>query len=111
LSFSSTVQRYKAEAPRTPSAPVRDDRRLGTVPNGANDSSSSASVVSKERFPTKSFIYKKTICANAAAQPFPGIGYQITNEEVLTDDPPCYEQKTNDRRGLIWYPQKIKEKS
>ena len=35
------------------------------------------------------------ICANAAAQPFPGIGFQITNEEVLTDDLPCYEQKTN----------------
>jgi len=46
------------------------------------------------------------ICANAAAQPFPGIGLQITNEEVLTDDLPCYEQKTNDKRSLIWYPQK-----
>ena len=33
------------------------------------------------------------ICANAAAQPFPGIGFQITNEEVLTDDLPCYEQE------------------
>jgi hypothetical protein len=39
------------------------------------------------------------ICANAAAQPFPGIGFQITNEEVLTDDLPCYEQKTNDKPG------------
>jgi hypothetical protein len=76
-----------------------------TVPNGANNFSSSASVVSKERFPTKSFILKM-ICANAAAQPFPGIGLQITNEEVLTDDLPCYEQKTNDKRSLIWYPQK-----
>jgi hypothetical protein len=47
----------------------------------------------------------------AAALPFPGIGFQITNEEVLTDDLPCYEQKTNDKRRLIWYPQKIKEKS
>src|SRR6516162_2913955 len=64
-----------------------------TVPNGANNSSSSASVVSKERFPTKKFHIKKMICANAAAQPFPGIGFQITNEEVLTDDLPCYEQK------------------
>jgi hypothetical protein len=45
------------------------------------------------------------------AQPFPGIGFQITNEEALTDDLPRYEQKTNDRRILIWYPQKIKEKS
>jgi hypothetical protein len=51
------------------------------------------------------------ICANAAAQPFPGIGFQITNEEVLTEDLPCYEQKTNDKRRFTWYPQKIKEKS
>ena len=51
------------------------------------------------------------ICPNAAAQPFPGIGLQITNEEVLTDDLPCYEQKTNDNCSLIWYSQKIKEKS
>jgi len=45
------------------------------------------------------------------AQPFPGIGFQITNEEALTDDLPCYEQKTNDKHRLTWYPQKIKEKS
>src|SRR6516165_7838275 len=62
----------------------------------------------KKDFPQK-VSYKKMICANAAAQPFPGIGFQITNEEVLTDDLPCYEQKTNDRRRLIWYPQKSRK--
>jgi len=35
--------------------------------------------------------------------------FQITNEELLTDDLPCYEQKTNDKPRLTWYPQKTKE--
>ena len=28
-----------------------------------------------------------------AAEPFPGIGFQITTQEIPTDDLPCYEQE------------------
>jgi len=28
-----------------------------------------------------------------AAEPFPGIGFQITIQEIPTDDLPCYEQE------------------
>jgi len=54
----------------------------------------------RKDFPQK-VSYKKMICAK----------FQITNEELLTDDLPCYQQKTNDKPRLTWYPEKIKEKS
>jgi len=111
LSFSSTVQRYKAKAPRTPGALVRDDPRFGDRSEWSKQFLKFCFRCIKGKISHKKFHIKKMICANAAAQPFPGIGFQITNEEVLTDDLPCYEQKTNDKRRLIWYPQKIKEKS
>jgi hypothetical protein len=37
-----------------------------------------------------------------AAEPFPGIGFQITIQEIPIDDLPCYEQEQTDPRfGLI----------
>ena len=37
-----------------------------------------------------------------AVEPFPGIGFQITIQEIPIDDLPCYEQEQTDRSlGVI----------
>ena len=40
-----------------------------------------------------------------AADPFPGIGFQITIQEIPTDDLPCYEQE---QTGLKTRPDRLK---
>jgi hypothetical protein len=108
LSFSSTVQRYKAEAPRTSGALVRDDRRVNDRSERSEQFLKFCFRCIKGKISYKKFHKKDDLRECQLPEPFPRIGFQITNEELLTDDLPCYEQKTNDRATFNRYPEKIK---
>jgi hypothetical protein len=93
LSFSSIVQRYKAEAPRTSGALLRDDRRVNDCPERSEQCLKFCFRCIKGKISHKKFHKKDDLRECQLPKPFPRIGFQITNEELLTDDLPCYEQK------------------
>src|SRR6266850_760186 len=79
------VASVKVTKPKPRDRPVSRSLRMATsvtLPCWEKRSRRSFSVVSKERFPTYNFICDLLEQYLRATEPFPGIGFQITNEET-----------------------------